>query len=65
MAAIHTYVHFRDTPTPDGLCPRCLNPALKQFTLQRLDWDGITNIGTRVACTDCRIWIEPLKETPQ
>ncbi|AUG84838.1 hypothetical protein SEA_SHARKBOY_42 [Microbacterium phage Sharkboy] len=62
MAAITHYVHFRETPAPDGLCPKCFNPALKTYHLQRIDLDGITTIGTRVACSDCRIWIEPVKE---
>jgi|GEM_PF-5671556 len=62
MAAINHYVHFKDSPTPDGLCPKCFNPALKLYHLQRIDMDGITTIGTRVACRDCRIWIEPTKE---
>ena len=62
MAAITQYVHFRDTPAVDGLCPRCFNPALKEFTLQRINLEGITTLGTRVACSDCHIWTGPLKE---
>lgn len=62
MAAITHYVHYRETPTPDGLCPICFNPALKTYHLLRIDMDGITPIGTRVACRDCRKWIEPVKE---
>lgn len=62
MAAAYHYTHYRETPRPDGLCPHCHNPALKTFTRIRIDWDGVTDVGTRVACTDCRVWIEPLKE---
>lgn len=62
MAAIAQYVHFKDTPDVDGLCPKRFNPALKEFTLQRIDLNGITTLGTRVACTDCRDWVTPLKE---
>lgn len=62
MAAINQYVHFRDTPRPDGLCPQCHNPALKLYRLQRLDLTGITPIGTRLGCADCKGWVEPLKE---
>jgi len=63
MAAITMYTAFKESPRPDDLCPKCLNPALKLYTLQKVDLDGITVIGTRVACRDCRIWIGPLKET--
>ncbi|UAW08631.1 hypothetical protein QDW42_gp44 [Microbacterium phage Swervy] len=63
MAAATFYTPpSRETPRPDGLCPHCLNPSLKTFTRVRIDWDGFTVLGTRVACTDCRVWIEPLKE---
>jgi hypothetical protein len=62
MAAIHQYAHFRDTPEVDGLCPHCFNPALKRYVLQRIDLDGITNVGERIACTDCKVWTTKLKE---
>ncbi|QJD49860.1 hypothetical protein QDW19_gp45 [Microbacterium phage AvGardian] len=62
MAAIIHYTHFRRTERPDGLCPHCLNPALKEFTAQRIDMDGVTPVGTRVACVDCRVWLGPIKE---
>ena len=63
MTAIQQYVHFRDTPAaPDALCPKCFKPALKRYILQRVDMDGITPIGERIACTDCKTWVEPLKE---
>ena len=62
MAAIHNYAHFRDTPDIDELCPKCFNPALKKFILQRIDLTGGTDLGERVACTDCKIWITPVKE---
>lgn len=62
MAAIKMYVLFKDTPPVDDLCPHCFNPALKQFTLESLSWDGINILGTRVACTDCKVFTEPLKE---
>ena len=63
MAAITQYVHIKDTPPVEGLCPKCFNPALKTFTLERIDMTGITILGTRVACVDCKIWVEPIKET--
>jgi hypothetical protein len=62
MAAIKTYVRFRDTHDPDDLCPKCFNPGLKRFILQEMSMDGITNLGERIACTDCRIWTGPLEE---
>lgn len=62
MAAINQYVRFRDTPRVDGLCPKCFNPSLKLYILQRINWDGITNLGERVACADCHIWTTDLKE---
>ena len=48
MAAIVHYTHHRGDVRPDGLCPHCLNPALKEFTALRIDMDGVTPIGTRV-----------------
>jgi len=64
MAAIRLWVPVRDE-RPDGLCPHCLNPALKLYRLQQIDWDGVTIIGTRVGCRDCKKMIGPLvKETP-
>lgn len=65
MAAIRLYTHFRETPPVDGLCPKCSNPALKSYTLQRISIDGITPIGMRVACADCHVWIGPIKEFRQ
>ena len=62
MAAINPYSRFKDTPRVDDLCPKCFNPALKLFILQRIDLNGITPIGERIACTDCKVWIGPLKE---
>lgn len=62
MASIHHYVHYKETPRVDALCPKCFNPALKQYTLVRIDMDGITDVGTRVACRDCKVWIEPIQE---
>jgi hypothetical protein len=62
MAAINMWVHFRETPDVDGLCPKCFNPALKRYTLQRVDMDGITFLGQRVACRDCKDWVTPLEE---
>jgi hypothetical protein len=62
MAAAYHYVAYRESPRVDGLCPHCFNPALKLYTYQRIDWDGITDIGTRVGCRDCKVYIEPLKE---
>jgi len=61
MAAITIYTHFRDDPRPDGLCPKCFNPSLRTYTLQRIDMDGITPIGNRVACRDCNKWITKLE----
>ncbi len=65
MAAIVHYTHHRGAVRPDGLCPHCFNPALKEFTALRIDMDGVTPIGTRVMCSDCRVWITPLKEFPK
>lgn len=65
MAAIQMYVHFKDTPDVEGLCPKCLNPALKKYTLERITIDGITFMGTRIACTDCRTWLEPVQTIPE
>jgi len=62
MAALRHYVHFRDTPDVEGLCPKCFNPALKTYVLEVIDLDGITMIGERIACRDCKVWVEPLKE---
>ena len=62
MAASHTYVHFKDTPRPDDLCPHCFNPSLKVYTLEKIDLDGITLVGERIACSDCKVWIGPMKE---
>ncbi|AXH47336.1 hypothetical protein SEA_EDEN_41 [Microbacterium phage Eden] len=65
MAAVNMWVHFRETERPDGLCPYCHNPALKLYHLQRLDMDGLTIIGERIACTDCRKFIGPTIPTEQ
>lgn len=61
MAAISMYVSHSDTPQPDGLCPKCWNPALKRYVLQTVDIDGITLKGTRVACRDCKVWLTDLE----
>jgi hypothetical protein len=65
MAAIQIYVRFSDTPRVDGLCPKCWKPALRQYILQNIDLDGITTLGTRTACSDCHIWVEPLQKANQ
>lgn len=62
MAALHVYAHFKDTPKPDDLCPTCFNPSLKTYTLERIDMSGITIVGTRTACTDCKTWTTELEK---
>lgn len=64
MAAIKSYAVFKDQPPVDGLCPKCFNPALKTAVLQRIDWDGITQLGERIYCRDCHVWTGPIKEYP-
>ncbi|UGL61855.1 hypothetical protein SEA_FRANKLIN22_42 [Microbacterium phage Franklin22] len=60
MAAVNMYVRFKETERPDELCPFCHNPALQVFHLQRLDMDGLTILGHRVGCVDCRKFIGPV-----
>ena len=62
MASIRQYVHFKDTPDVDELCPHCHNPALRRYVLQEISLEGITPIGERIGCTDCRKWLAPVKE---
>lgn len=59
MAAIRMWVPFRESPRPDGLCPLCFNPSLKLYTLQSVNWDGITPIAHRIGCRDCNKWVGP------
>lgn len=61
MASIKLYVHSKDLPTPDGLCPNCNLPSLKVYVLQEISMDGITILGERVACKDESKWVSPLK----
>lgn len=62
MAAQKFYLPDRAAARVDELCPTCHNPSLRVYLLWQLDWDGLTLIGERVACTDERRWIAPLKE---
>lgn len=43
------------TPTPvDGLCFRCLTPALAVVDVFRLTDSGVTRVGVMTVCMDCR-----------
>lgn len=63
MAAINHYVTKKGPATRvDGLCPKCFNPALKLALCYLIDLDGITELGDRVLCSDCKIWVTPLRK---
>lgn len=57
MAAIVTYVHYASSRRVTDLCPKCFNPSLQEYTLERISLDGITPLAYRTGCTDCKIWV--------
>jgi hypothetical protein len=62
MASIKVWVAPREQPFIDELCPRCHNPSLKVYILERIDLSGITPLGERLVCTDDNKWAGPYKE---
>lgn len=56
MAAVVRLIIEPGTPRPiDGLCDRCLNPALIEIPAYLLTPGGVRQIGRRVICIDCHI----------
>lgn len=62
MSHMYIYVGFPDAVTGSRICTKCLMPTTKTYVLELVDIDGITPIGTRVACKDCQVWLTRLKE---
>lgn len=62
MAAIHIYRHLKGAEPIDELCPSCFKPSLMLYILERIDWDGITVVATRIRCRDEQQWVSAPKE---
>lgn len=61
MASVYKYYHLKGTPRPTDLCPQCFNPSLKTLTYLKIGMDGVTTLGTRDYCPDCKVWTTKLR----